>query len=84
SWDPRRDPHLDRPFEIGDWGGRKANAKSLRRAFGLAVSQGPLFAVISRLVHQKGVDLTIQATESIIRQGGQIVVAGRGDPGLES
>lgn len=84
SWDPRRDPHLDRPFEIGDWGSRQANAKALRKAFGLAVSQGPLFAVISRLVHQKGVDLTIQATESIVRQGGQIVVAGRGDAGLES
>jgi len=62
SWDPRRDPHLDRPFEIGDWGSRQANAKALRKAFGLAVSEGPLFAVISRLVHQKGVDLTIQAT----------------------
>lgn len=84
SWDPRRDPHLDSPFEIGDWSSRKANAKAVRNAFGLAVSQGPLFAVISRLVHQKGVDLTIQATESIVRQGGQIVVAGSGDPVLES
>jgi starch synthase len=42
-----------------------------------------LFAVISRLVHQKGVDLTIQATETIVRQGGQIVVTGRGDARLE-
>lgn len=84
SWDPRRDPHLDRPFEIGDWGSRQTNARAVRNTFGLAVSQGPLFAVISRLVHQKGVDLTIQATESIVRQGGQIIVAGRGDPGLES
>jgi starch synthase len=34
---------------------------------------------VSRLVHQKGLDLTIDSTESIVRQGGQIVVTGNGD-----
>lgn len=84
SWDPRHDLQLDSPFDIGDWGSRQANGKTLRKAFGLAVSRGPLFAVISRLVHQKGVDLTIQAAESIVRQGGQIVVSGRGEARLEA
>lgn len=84
TWDPRRDRHLQSPFEPGDWDRRQANAKAVRKAFGLAVSRGPLFAVISRLVHQKGVDLTIEATESIVRQGGQIVVTGSGDARLEA
>ena len=40
--------------------------------------------MVSRLVHQKGLDLTIQATETIVRQGGQIVVTGRGEGRLEA
>jgi starch synthase len=43
-----------------------------------------LFAVVSRLVHQKGIDLTIQAAETLIREGGQLIVTGRGEMCLES
>lgn len=83
SWDSRSDPHPDGRCEAGDWRNRPANAEMVRQAFGLTASRGPLFAVISRLVPQKGVDLTIQATETIVRQGGQIVVTGRGEARLE-
>jgi starch synthase len=84
SWDPRSDPHLASAFEARDLKGKSANADEVRKEFGLAVSRGPLFAVVSRLVHQKGVDLAIEATETIIRQGGQIVVTGRGEDRFES
>ena len=84
SWDPRTDPHLQAPFDHDDLKGKHANAEEVREEFGLAVSRGPLFAVVSRLVHQKGVDLAIEATESIVRQGGQIVVTGRGEGRFES
>jgi starch synthase len=84
SWDPRTDSHLVSRFHANNWRGKHGNAEEVRSAFGLAVSRGPLFAVVSRLVHQKGVDLTIQATETIVRQGGQIVVTGRGEGQLES
>src|ERR671921_1816630 len=84
SWDPRTDPHLEAPFAPDDLNGKHANAQEVRDEFGLAVSRGPLFAVVSRLVHQKGVDLAIEATESIMRQGGQIVVTGRGEGQFET
>jgi starch synthase len=83
SWDPRTDPHLESKFTAGDLTGKDANAEEVRREFGLAVSRGPLFAVVSRLVHQKGVDLTMDATETIVRQGGQIVITGRGERRFE-
>jgi starch synthase len=83
SWDPSTDPHLPHPFDSADWRGKDANAHHLREAFGLAVSRGPLFAVVSRLVHQKGLDLTIAAIESIVRDGGQLVVTGEGEPAVE-
>lgn len=84
SWDPRTDEHLGSPFGSGDLKGKQSNADEVRGEFGLAVSRGPLFAVVSRLVHQKGVDLTIESTESILRQGGQVVVTGRGEQRFEN
>jgi len=83
SWDPSTDPHLARPFSPDDWKGKDVNAQVLRRTFGLAVSRGPLFAIVSRLVHQKGLDIAIEAIETIVRQGGQIVVTGKGESELE-
>jgi starch synthase len=84
SWDPSADPHLPHPFDRVNWRGKEANAQHLRDAFGLAVSRGPLFAVVSRLVHQKGLDLTMAAIESIVRDGGQLVVTGEGEPEVEN
>jgi starch synthase len=83
SWDPSTDPHLPHAFDSANWRGKEANAQHLREAFGLAVSRGPLFAVVSRLVHQKGLDLTIAAIESIVRDGGQLVVTGEGETEVE-
>lgn len=84
SYDPRLDPHLAAPFDLNAWEGKAANAAAVRRAFGLSASAGPLFAVVSRLVHQKGVDLAIDAAEAIVAAGGQIVVTGRGEGRFES
>ncbi|WP_253272889.1 glycogen synthase GlgA [Halomonas sp. PR-M31] len=83
SWDPRTDAHLVRAFAKNDWRGKRANANYVRQLFGLAICTGPLFAVVSRLVHQKGIDLTVGVAESIIRRGGQIVFIGRGERGFE-
>jgi starch synthase len=82
--DPRRDPHLHSNFDLGDWDGKAANADFVRSAFGLGVSRGPLFAIVSRLVHQKGVDLAIDAAHTIVRNGGQLVVTGQGEKRFET
>lgn len=84
SWDPRTDRHLASPFAVNDWRGKQANGEYVRGVFDLPNSTGPLFAIVSRLVHQKGVDLAIAAAEDIVAQGGQLVVTGRGESGLEA
>ena len=83
SYDPRSDQHLSHHFDSGDFTGKRSNTMDVRRAFGLADSPGPLFAVVSRLVHQKGVDLVVEAADSIVRQGGQVVAIGQGERKLE-
>jgi starch synthase len=84
SWDPRTCGDIASRFGSGEWSRRRVNADHIRRSFGLALSRGPLFGLVARLVHQKGVDLVLAAADSIVKSGGQIVVTGRGDTALES
>ena len=83
SWDPRACAQLAQPFGAGDWEGKQANADYVRKQFGLALSRGPIFGLVARLVHQKGVDLVLSAADEIIEAGGQIVVTGSGEPAIE-
>jgi starch synthase len=83
TWDPGTCTHLAQQFRAGDWLGKQANADYVRKQFGLAVSRGPLFGLVARLVHQKGIDLVLSAADEIIGSGGQIVVTGSGEPALE-
>ncbi|MGR4067220.1 glycogen synthase GlgA [Billgrantia sp. C5P2] len=84
SWDPRTDAHLVQAFSANDWRGKRANADYVRHRFGLAPSAGPLFAMVSRMVHQKGVDLVIEAAPSIVQAGGQLVFIGSGEQRVEA
>ncbi|MES2030005.1 MAG: glycogen synthase GlgA [Pseudomonadota bacterium] len=84
SWDPRVCAELMRPFGAGDWEAKRANADGVRQQFGLALSRGPIFGLVARLVHQKGVDLVLSAADAIVSAGGQIVVTGRGETGIEN
>jgi len=84
SWNPACDTHLDVHFSPRDWQqGRRANAEEVRGRFGLQPSRGPLFAVISRLVHQKGLDLICEAAPRLVAAGGQLAVIGQGEPLIE-
>jgi starch synthase len=84
SWDSARDPSLPAAFSERNLAGRAQSAAESREAFGLAVTRGPLFAIISRLVHQKGIDLAIEAAGDIVSKGGQLAVTGKGEPRLEA
>jgi starch synthase len=79
SW---TNPEIDgNPLAMQRW--KADHAREVRRRFRLSASSGPIFSIVSRLVHQKGIDLSIQAAESIVRNGGQLVVTGRGEPQIE-
>lgn len=83
SWQSRTDPRLVQGFGPNDWAGKAANTRYVERTFGFAEESAPLFAVVSRLVHQKGIDLTIATAEHIVAQGGRIAIIGQGEQALE-
>jgi starch synthase len=84
SYDPQSDPHLQHHFGRHDLAGKQSNAADVRDAFKLTNTTGPLFALVSRLVHQKGVDLVVDAAHEILQAGGALVATGQGEPHLEA
>lgn len=80
-WNPATDP------EIATYKTAKGKSRAraqLRKEFGLEPTDGPLCAVISRLSHQKGLDVLLEALPALVDRGGQLVLLGSGDPALEA
>lgn len=93
SWKPSLeniticDIHFDsiqvQDFPRRKWEAKKACVHHVEKMFGLPHSNAPIFAVVSRLVQQKGIDLTVAAAETIVASGARLVVMGCGDPDIE-
>ena len=79
-WDPATDPHI-RTFK-GPAGKRRAKA-ALRRELGLPEGDGPLAVVVSRMTHQKGLDVLLDALPAFTDRGGQVALLGSGEVDLE-
>jgi starch synthase len=85
TWNPAADPLIEAPFEASDLSGRALDTAALRRRFGLAEhADGPLFAVVSRLSWQKGLDLLLEALPTLMAEGGQLALLGAGDAHLQA
>lgn len=83
SWDPQTDTHLQHNFSANDWSGKAANKALARQRFGLPEHDGPLFAVVSRLAQQKGLDLTMAIADTLVQAGAQLAILGCGEPHIE-
>jgi starch synthase len=83
SWDPASNSHLPHHFDASDLDGKRVLANGVREVLCLAPSDGPMFGVVSRLVHQKGLDLIVESAGHIVDAGGQIAILGMGDSHVE-
>ena len=81
SWNPRTDERCPYRFDPQRWKARYADF--VRGIFRLNLADAPLFAFVARLAHQKGVDLVLEASETIAERGGQVIIVGRGEPEAE-
>lgn len=81
TWDPEADKALPAPFDADDRSGKDAAKRRLQESFGLAVRPDlPVFGVVSRLFHQKGLDLLVSVVERMADSGRmQLVVLGSGE-----
>ena len=83
-WNPETDARIASRFGLTTLSARKSNKAALQDRFGLHQdAERPLFAVISRLAWQKGLDLLAEATSALLARGAQLAMLGTGDPKLE-
>lgn len=78
-WDP-----MQADFAYKSPAGKKKNTTALRKELGLPPTRGPLCVLVSRLTHQKGIDLLVDALPALVDRGGQLAVLGSGDRTLEA
>ncbi|HSH90848.1 MAG TPA: glycogen synthase GlgA [Ramlibacter sp.] len=83
-WNPEIDGLIAHRYSAKDFDGKAANKAALQQRCGLARDPGAMvFAVVSRLTPQKGIDLVLGALQGLLAQNAQLVVLGVGEPSLQ-
>ncbi|WP_392435764.1 glycogen synthase GlgA [Yersinia sp. HM-2024] len=83
-WDPQTDVLLHARYDAENLQKKAINKTHLQTTMGLEVTEKkPIFAVVSRLTEQKGLDLVLEALLDLLKLGGQLAVLGAGDAILQ-
>ncbi|HNH89715.1 MAG TPA: glycogen synthase GlgA [Thiobacillaceae bacterium] len=83
-WNPSSDLYLPGEYSARSPAGKKRCKQKLQEEMGLAQeADAPLFGLIARMTHQKGLDLVLAVADGIVHRGGQLVLLGTGDKGIE-
>lgn len=81
-WDPAHDSLIAAPFDSSSLDARAANRTALLDRVGFAHDEVPLAAVVTRLTHQKGIDLLIPLVPLMAQIPMRLAVLGSGDADL--
>ncbi len=83
-WNPALDPHIAARYDLDRLDAKAANKAALQGEMGLAErADCPLFGVVSRLTHQKGLDLVAEIGAALVGLPAQLVVLGSGEREIE-
>lgn len=84
AWDPESDPYIERYYNASRLAAKQDNKRALQLRMGLEDAPAvPLFGAVSRLTHQKGLDVLADIAAELIRLPGQLVVLGSGEAQLQ-
>jgi starch synthase len=84
-WNPADDPLLAACYDAAHLHARAANRAELQFRFALTPDPAPLlFAVVSRLTWQKGMDLLLGVLPTLLEEGAQLAVLGSGEGWIEA
>ncbi|MBI1173662.1 MAG: glycogen synthase GlgA [Sideroxydans sp.] len=84
DWNPARDSHLQKTYDYRTLGNKAANKLALQQELGLEPdADAPLLGLVSRLTHQKGIDLVLDCVHDLLQDGAQLAVLGTGETQFE-
>ncbi|MBR0137156.1 MAG: glycogen/starch synthase [Erysipelotrichaceae bacterium] len=79
-YDPSKDTRIPANFSAKSKKGKMICKEYIQQEFGLRKEKNwPLFAVVARLVEQKGIDLIRELLPELMKKGIQLVIFGQGD-----
>ncbi|MCS7006765.1 MAG: glycogen/starch synthase [Gaiellaceae bacterium] len=81
-WNPSTDPHLPEPFDADDLAGKERARTALLERLELPDRHLPLAVAVTRLAHQKGIDLLLPLLAELDVIGVQVAILGAGDTSL--
>lgn len=85
EWNPQHDKYLVRNYSSRNLNGKQEVKAALQQQLGLQIdADAPLLGIVSRLTHQKGLDMLVPHLQSLLDQGCQFVLLGGGEMGLEA
>jgi starch synthase len=84
-WNPATDALIPRRYDQAHLQRKTDNKLALQKKLGLVPHRGiPLLGVVSRLTHQKGLDLLLEIAARVIEHPAQLAVLGSGESSLET
>ena len=85
EWNPATDPYLSHHYDAKKLAGKSKVKTDLQATLGLIVDgKTPLLGVVSRLTHQKGLDMLLECAETLIQQHQcQLAILGSGEKSFE-
>jgi len=84
AWDPANDARIAQRYDARSLTLKAANKAALQKRMGLEVdARVPLLGVVTRLTHQKGIDLVAAASDELAAAPAQLAVLGKGERALE-
>jgi starch synthase len=84
EWNTMENGHLRHAYSAEELRGKAENKAALQHEMGLPLeSNTPLFATVTRLADQKGVDIQLAALQEMLASKMQFVLLGSGDPAFE-
>ena len=85
EWNPATDVHLPKNYSNSRITNKHAVKHALQQQLGLQMNaNAPLLGVVSRLTHQKGLDLLPEIMPALVKKGCQFAILGSGDKALEA
>jgi starch synthase len=83
QWNPETDPNISERYDFSTLNKKKLNKIALQNQHSLPVDNIPVFAIISRLVEQKGIDLILECLPEMLTLPLQFVLLGSGEKRFE-
>lgn len=84
KFNPETDEQIFKNFNINTLKDKVENKLKFQEELALEVNENiPMIGMVTRLTHQKGIDLVLHVADEILKTGAQLVILGTGDSHYE-